>query len=243
MFTKNIFKNSTSKFLATLVFVCVFSPNFASAQLSSPVNLLINNQINPTIIYGEKPSFSAEYHRATTSDGLAAIAYEIRVCTEVVCIQRWDSGKRVFTEPVLDGGRMPDVISEVIYTIDSGYNETSYSVSIKFWDENGNESLWSNPVDGYFTVSYVELPAPPRNLSATSPTSTQVLLRWFDDTYNVSSSVNEWGYILERGTDGVNYSNTIYLPSDTSTYLDTSLATNTNYYYRLHSYRKQRLKW
>ena len=74
---------------------------------------------------------------------------------------------------------------------------------------------------------------PPTNLNFTNsltsgtPASSSLTVNWVDN------AINETNYILERSTDGINYSVIATLPANTISYNETGLTPNTQYYYRV----------
>jgi hypothetical protein len=69
-------------------------------------------------------------------------------------------------------------------------------------------------------------PAGPRNLTASSENG-QVALQW-DDYSN-----GETGYLVERGTDGVNFPTHFNLPPGSTSFVDTTVTGSSTYYYRV----------
>jgi len=74
---------------------------------------------------------------------------------------------------------------------------------------------------------------PPTNLNFTNAVSTQVppssslTVNWLDNANN------ETNYIVERSGDGTNFTVIATLPADTTSYNDSGLTPNTQYYYRV----------
>ncbi|MEW6680047.1 MAG: fibronectin type III domain-containing protein, partial [bacterium] len=80
----------------------------------------------------------------------------------------------------------------------------------------------------YATLGTATPPNPPSNLQATAVSSSTINLGWSDN------STNELWFIMERGTTDTslfNIGTTTY-----ATYTDTSLSSNTIYYYRVYAY-------
>jgi hypothetical protein len=72
----------------------------------------------------------------------------------------------------------------------------------------------------------------PTNLSTTAVSSTQINLSWTDN------SSDETNFRVERSPDGTNsWSEIATVPANTTTYQNTGLVANTNYYYRVRAYR------
>lgn len=82
------------------------------------------------------------------------------------------------------------------------------------------------------TMPGVKLTAPnaPTNLTATPASGGQLKLTWFD------ASDNEQGFVIERSTNGNQWSAIATLGADVTTYTDTGLKRNTTYYYRVRAY-------
>ncbi len=73
-------------------------------------------------------------------------------------------------------------------------------------------------------------PAAPTNLSAAAAASSRIVLSWTDN------ATNEAGFKVERGTDGVAFSQIALLGANATTYSSTNLVANTTYYYRVRAY-------
>ncbi len=78
------------------------------------------------------------------------------------------------------------------------------------------------------TVTH-EKPSAPGNLSATGVTSSTIELSWTD------TSTNELNFVIERSLDGSNYTLLTSPGYDTTTFVDTGLSANTNYWYRVYA--------
>src|SRR5262245_27682917 len=74
---------------------------------------------------------------------------------------------------------------------------------------------------------YVLAPTAPSSLTATALSSSQIRLTWTDNSYN------EFGFKVERSTDGVNFTQIDTVSADGQAYLNTALNSNTRYYYRV----------
>ncbi|RZJ88322.1 MAG: T9SS type A sorting domain-containing protein [Chryseobacterium sp.] len=74
---------------------------------------------------------------------------------------------------------------------------------------------------------------PPSNLNFTNalttgtPAASSLTVNWSDN------AANETNYVLERSTDGTNFTVIATLPANTTSYNETSLTPNTQYYYRV----------
>jgi large repetitive protein len=79
------------------------------------------------------------------------------------------------------------------------------------------------------TPPTTELAAPeaPTNLTARSPSRWRIALNWNDN------STRETGYIVERSSDGVNWSMLATLPGNTTTYTATRQTRGQVYYFRV----------
>lgn len=107
-----------------------------------------------------------------------------------------------------------------------GFANTVYSkayIGTGFTDE---------PSIGVSTKDFYEFTPPqppqaPANAMVTAYTANSIRLHWFDKSYN------ETGFIIERSTDGINFSETATVAPNTVTYTDNGLATGQKYYYRV----------
>jgi len=74
------------------------------------------------------------------------------------------------------------------------------------------------------------LPAAPSALSATAASSSAINLKWTDN------ATNETGYVVQRSTDGTNFTQVATLAAGTSSYSNSGLAAATTYYFRVRAY-------
>ncbi len=74
------------------------------------------------------------------------------------------------------------------------------------------------------------VPNAPSGLTATAVSASQINLRWNDN------SSNESGFKVENSTDGTTFGEIGTVGADVTTYSDTGLARNRNYYYRVRAY-------
>jgi fibronectin type 3 domain-containing protein len=80
----------------------------------------------------------------------------------------------------------------------------------------------------YGILSTATMPPPaPSNLVATGIGASQISLTWQDN------SSDETGFKIERSTDGVNFSQIALVGQNVTTYADSGLASNTQYFYRV----------
>ena len=100
---------------------------------------------------------------------------------------------------------------------------TSYRYRILAYNAGG-ESAWSAN-----TTVTVPLPtAPTLSIGIGTITATSVSLNWVDNNTPASES-----YLLERSTDGTNWTDSWPLPATPLSYPDTTLTAATTYYYRV----------
>ncbi|AYB32803.1 gliding motility-associated C-terminal domain-containing protein [Chryseolinea soli] len=101
-------------------------------------------------------------------------------------------------------------------------------------DDDGDEDLFVfNGTNGdiVFYESASKHPDPPTNLTATATSFSSIHLTWDDN------SINEEGYIIERSTDGVNFSELIRTGPNIQTYEEGGLTSGQIYYYRVITFR------
>ena len=70
-------------------------------------------------------------------------------------------------------------------------------------------------------------PAAPSNLTATAEAGPQVSLAWTDN------ATDETGFLVQRSTDGVNFTDLTTLPADSVSYVDTAVTAGTTYTYQV----------
>lgn len=76
-------------------------------------------------------------------------------------------------------------------------------------------------------------PLAPSSLSAVALSASQIALSWIDN------STDESNFVIERSTDGSEWSNLSTLPANTTQYQDSGLQCNQIFYYRARSYRTE----
>ena len=96
-------------------------------------------------------------------------------------------------------------------------------------ENSGGISAWSNTASAT-TDPAPQPPAAPSNLLAQNQTSSTIDLVWADN------SNDEDGFEIERSLDGVNFANINSVGANVSTYVDTGLAPETTYWYRVRAF-------
>jgi len=90
-------------------------------------------------------------------------------------------------------------------------------------------------VSSVFLVPALVFAAPkvpaPSNLDAVAVSHMEISLSWQDN------SDNETGFIVERGTDGVNFSELANVEANIVVYSNSGLQSNTAYYYRVRAFK------
>lgn len=116
-------------------------------------------------------------------------------------------------------------------------NTTSYSDTGLSSDTTYYYRVRAYSADGYTGYSNVDagatltpLPSAPTSLGATAASPSAINLAWTDN------ATNETGFKIERSTDGSNYAQIDTTGANVTTYGDTGLSANTNYYYRVRAY-------
>ena len=112
--------------------------------------------------------------------------------------------------------------SQVRYAGDYGamrIDADNTSISFQFITRTGQL------IDSY-TVGTVAAPAAPTNLVATA-SAASIGLTWQDN------STTETGFIIDRSSDGVNFSQLVTVPSGSNSYTDTSVIQGNTYSYRV----------
>jgi subtilisin family serine protease len=102
---------------------------------------------------------------------------------------------------------------------------TTYHYRVRAYD-GPNDSAYSNVA----SATTQAVAAAPTNLNASAVSSSRIVLSWTDD------SSNEAGFKIERGTDGVSFTQIATVGVNVTTYSNTNLAANTTYHYRVRAY-------
>jgi hypothetical protein len=114
------------------------------------------------------------------------------------------------------------VAANVTSYLNTGLSPDTYQYRVRAYS-GVNNSDYSNTADATVLVA-------PTSLSASSTNGTDVNLSWTDN------SSNEDGFLIERGTDGVNFSQIGSVGQNVTTYTDPGLSSGT-YYYRVRGYK------
>jgi titin len=103
--------------------------------------------------------------------------------------------------------------------------DTAYHYRVRAYD-GANYSAYSNVA----SATTQGLAAAPSNLSAAAVSSSRIVLSWTDN------AGNEAGFKVERGTDGVTFSQIAVLGANATTYSNINLVATTTYFYRVRAY-------
>ena len=114
------------------------------------------------------------------------------------------------------------VAANVTSYTNTGVSPNDYHYRVRAYKSNSN-SDYSNTADVTVLVA-------PTSLSSSSTNGTDVDLNWTDN------SSNEDGFLIERGTDGINFTQIDTVGTDVTTYTDPGLTSGT-YYYRVRGYK------
>jgi hypothetical protein len=108
---------------------------------------------------------------------------------------------------------------------------TTYYYRVYAYGSAGN-SDYSNRAQATTASAAPVGPTPPSNLVATTFNATQIVLSWADN------SANETRFLIERSSDGVNWSPLATVNANVTTFADgatTPLTPSTRYYYRVYA--------
>ena len=122
--------------------------------------------------------------------------------------------------------RYTNVTSPYIYT---GLNGTTYYFVITATNDRG-ESVESSPVSATPAPPPPPPPSAPTGLNATAMSESQIKLLWVDH------SLNENGFKVERGVDGVHFTEIATVDANTTSYNDAGLTVAVTYYYRVRAF-------
>ncbi|CAN5170378.1 hypothetical protein BH23CHL1_BH23CHL1_04640 [soil metagenome] len=104
--------------------------------------------------------------------------------------------------------------------------DSVYFYRVTAMNTNGNSDP-SNVVTATTPPVAASTPVAPDNLVATAVSASQIDLTWTDN------SDNEENFVVERSLDESTWTETTTLPSDTQTYSDSGLTSDTTYFYRV----------
>ncbi len=105
--------------------------------------------------------------------------------------------------------------------------DTYYCYRVIAFNTGGYSPAYSNTS---CNTAYTVVPADPTNLVAVASSTTSAVLTWTDN------ATNEESYKVERGTDGVNFTEIQSLPRNTIKFTDTGLTSGATYYYQVRAY-------
>lgn len=105
---------------------------------------------------------------------------------------------------------------------------TAYTYRVRALSTAGN-SAYSNTASATTLTATSGSPNAPSNLTATVASSSQIDLRWTDN------STSEEGFGVERSTDGTTFTSIATVAANTTTYTSTGLTVSTAYSYRVRS--------
>lgn len=99
-------------------------------------------------------------------------------------------------------------------------SDQTYCYRVRAYNGAGNSTYTNTSC----VVTYSSVPGTPHSLVATATSTTDVVLTWNDN------ATNEDTYRIERGTDGINFTEIDSVDWNVSTYLDAGLSSGTYYY-------------
>ena len=125
-----------------------------------------------------------------------------------------DSEYRLFNLPPSHQGNIYIRVRDSNQNLGSGALDTIYIDHLFIRSENASGSL----------------PAAPSSLNVTALSAYQIQLEWIDN------AVDEYGYYIERSTNGSPWSLADTVSADTTAYEDITVLPNTSYSYRIQAY-------
>lgn len=192
--------------------------NHANGQVFSPPYLF--NGTRPTISSAPSTVNYGETFFVGSAEGASITKVTWTRLGALTHAQNWDQRFNVLTFAQAAGG--------LNVTAPTGVNNTPPGYYL-LWILNGS----GVPSEGKFVRISPGAPPPPTppaapsNLTATSPRKKVIDIAWTDN------SSNETGFKIERGTDGVNFTQITTVGANVTTYRNTGLASGVRYYYRV----------
>jgi phosphodiesterase/alkaline phosphatase D-like protein len=101
---------------------------------------------------------------------------------------------------------------------------TQYFYRVQATNANGG-SLFSNVASA--STSSTGIPAAPSNLLATAVSTSEIDLSW------TNNATDQTGFLIQRSTDGTNFTSLATVAANVTSFNDTGLTANTQYFYRV----------
>lgn len=145
---------------------------YAPQAPGAPTDLRLSQcpeEFNPIEIKEGRPKFSAIYNDPNENDIANYYRIQVNTNSSFTGTEMWDSGKTSM-DNVNEGERCDEILYAGEKLPEDG---TTYYWRIKFWDDEGDEGVWSDP--GMFTMAGVRrrdsLLSPTRESSLERPSS------------------------------------------------------------------------
>lgn len=208
-------------------YFCAFvegsSPDSPTVNPGSQFNICTGNVDQPACYDADSPTPILNW-TFTSSNGVSSQgAYQVKIDNN-------GDHEGSYPSPEVDTGEI--LSSDESHTVNPGklqFNTTYYwKVAVK-----DNFNTWSGwtCADATFTTANCCVPADPSNLSATADYCSEISLSWTDN------SDDEDGFKIERKPSGGSWSQIHDTQgADVTTYGDSGLSENTEYYYRVRAY-------
>jgi len=165
------------------------------------------------------PRYTQSYTFYTTTDD--GVRLWVNNLTTPIINQFVDQGTTTWTGTI-------SLVANTVYPIRMDFYENAGGARAQLEWSSGSQLREIIPQGRLFTA-VPTLPSAPTNLQLAAPLSTRVDLSWLDN------AGNEAGFKIQRSLDGTSFANIATLPAGATSFVDTTVAAATQYFYRVRS--------
>lgn len=200
---------------------------------TSPTHLLTEGEFNPIVVTDTTPEFSAICNNVDATYPLDK--YRIQVDTNTF-----------FSSPVWDSGSSGTAMTscaDATRSVDISFAGTPLSLNgsiyywrIKFWNSQNREGPWSSE-NAFFKMDAPNDGRPSNCRVSETPNDVSLTLKWDDN------SSTETQFRIEKNTNSGGYTFLYNSAADSTSYLDSSIASSNIYQYRIRAEGSSNSNW